>query len=140
MGTNIHGWIEAAVPYPGQNDEVGWCAAIPLDLAGGAQRDYRVFSGLFGVCTPADGSFHVRPIAPSRGLPDNASGTVYVERNEFGPDGHSETWISARELLGAPWAVLAPFPERWTGFRDVVTALARVHGPDRVRIVVWFDN
>jgi hypothetical protein len=59
------------------------------------------------------------------------------------PDSHTPSWLTHRELLAALEHHDLSVAEQHVWFRAAVAAmaeLAREYGPDRVRMVFWFDN
>ncbi|MFF0429305.1 hypothetical protein ACFYUJ_33630 [Streptomyces sp. NPDC004520] len=161
MGADIHGFIECRVTYGTLDEEdSGWHAAIDLDLLYGG-RSYDAFGCLFGVRNRAG----FRPLAEGRGLPPDVTSEV---RRDYESDPtlfHSASWIGWEELTAVDGDEAAPTPDaRVREYRDserlgrmtrreavhedgtwdpvwaTMKALADVHGPQYVRLVVWFDN
>ncbi len=93
MGTDIHGWIEIALqPFP--EDDKSWVALV--DVLFLFWRDYDLFGCLFGVRNYAD----FRPLAPDRGIPEDASTTV---REGFFKEAENPSWILWSELKAVDW-------------------------------------
>ena len=82
-----------------------------------------------------------------RGVPDDASSEVLKERQERGVDGHSDSWLTLRELvIGFTAASLQGYA---SGYREQLQfglkqmkARAKAAGLsyDDMRLVFWFDN
>ncbi|WP_369145635.1 hypothetical protein [Streptomyces sp. R44] len=163
MGADIHGFIECRVTYGTIDEEdSSWFAAIDLFLLYGG-RSYDAFGCLFGVRNYAG----FRPLAEQRGLPPDVTDEV---RSGYESDPtlyHSASWIGWEELAAVDWdepALTVDARDAWRqegkimrvarmtrreavhefGEWDPVwatmKALADVHGPRYVRLVVWFDN
>jgi hypothetical protein len=150
MSTDVSGLIECRplARIWGEDDEDAVLhAAIDLFLLNTGNA-YDALACLFGVRN----SFGFRPLAEGRGLPDDASDGL---RDAFdaagGPrDVHGTTWISWAELAAADWdgtdrsgarsrsAVAGP-GTHWAPVWNVMRTLAELHGPEHVRVVVWFD-
>lgn len=146
MGCDIHMFTEQRVdgawvltgegPYEDRNYDLFW-------LLGGIRR------------RPGE----IPPVAPARGIPDDASEAVAHEHEQWSLDAHSASWLllsELREFLAAnPTAPEQDGSSFWT---EGLTALSRcaVHDdckesdalaracaegrPHDVRIVFWFDN
>ena len=59
------------------------------------------------------------------------------------PDWHTPSWLTYREVLAALAHLSLSVAERPVEFRAAVAAMAELageFGPDRVRLVFWFDN
>lgn len=161
MGADIHGFIECRGTYGTLDEEdSSWHAAIDLDLLYGG-RSYDAFGCLFGVRNYAG----FRPLAEGRGLPSDVTAEVR-HAYEGAPDlFHSASWIGWEELGAADWDETAVIPDAgvrghrysertgpltrreavredgmWGPVWATMKALADVHGPRYVRLVVWFDN
>lgn len=115
MGCDIHFYVEERVgglwksvdtwkpdEHSPQRLRVDWDKQFYED------RNYALFSilanvrngyGFAGVRT-GDG---FTTIAPPRGLPDDASQRVKDESDAYGGDGHSHSWLTAREILDFDW-------------------------------------
>jgi len=157
MGTDIHGFIEvrnncidSSEP---EDDEplLRWHPAIALDHVYSA-RSYAAFGCLFGV---RGGS--VEPLAAQRGFPRDASRAATRAFEWEQEDSHSPSWISWAEWEGADWDSTESVAGRsssetrltrrqvvrdedWGDVWSVMTMLAKRHGAENVRLVVWFDN
>ncbi|MBK5992092.1 hypothetical protein JHN53_10620 [Streptomyces sp. MBT58] len=146
MGTDIHGFIEVRNSYidnsEPDDDELlfRWHPAIALDHIYDS-RSYEAFGCLFGV-----GGRSFEPLA--------ALTRAFEWERE---DSHSPSWISWAELEGAGWDSTGSFgglsepetlltrrqvvhDEEWGDVWSVMTLLAKRHGAESVRLVVWFDN
>ncbi|MCX5335649.1 hypothetical protein [Streptomyces sp. NBC_00140] len=150
MSTELSGMIECRplARIWGEDDEDAvWHAAIDLFLLNTGNA-YDALACLFGVRN----SFRFRPLAADRGLPEDASDGL---RDSFraweGPDGaYGTTWVSWAELSAADWeetdasgrrsrSAVAGAGTHWAPVWDVMRTLGELHGPDHVRLVVWFD-
>ncbi|MFD5846857.1 hypothetical protein [Streptomyces chartreusis] len=157
MGTDIHGFIEVRNSYidssEPDDDELlfRWHPAMALNHVY-SSRSYEAFGCLFGV---RGRSFE--PLAAQRGFPRDASRAVTRAFEWEREDSHSPSWISWAELEGADWESTGSFrvpsepetlltrrqvvrDEEWGDVWSVMTVLARRHGAENVRLVVWFDN
>lgn len=135
-------------PNLGEDDEDAvWHAAIDLFLLN-TGNVYDAFACLFGVRN----SFGFRPLTEGRGLPVDASDGLRDAFNAWGgpQDAHGTTWISWAELAAANWdetdrsgtlsrSTVAGAGTHWAPVWDVMRTLAELHGPEHVRLVVWFD-
>lgn len=88
MGSDIHGWIERSI------DGSEW---EPFMDVSHLNRNYDTFGLLFGVRNY--GGF--KPIAPKRGIPENASDFVKKEAED--EDSHSHTFITLEEYNKIDW-------------------------------------
>jgi hypothetical protein len=108
-------------------------------------RDYWLFGLLADVRNYED----EKPISQPRGLPDDVSAITRIDRESWGVDGHSDSWLSGTEIeqvveawtakrghercrqigyiLRFPWDDLLELHERYEQIEDV-------------RWVFWFDN
>ncbi|MEW2259803.1 hypothetical protein [Streptomyces sp. NPDC047869] len=150
MSTEISGMIECRplARIFGEDDEDAiWHAAVDLFLLNTGNA-YDALACLFGVRN----SFGFRPLSEGRGLPDDASDSVrgvFSSRVEAqGPYG--TTWISWAELAAVDWdetdrsgrlsrSMVAGPQTHWAPVWTVMRTLAELHGPEHVRLVVWFD-
>jgi hypothetical protein len=95
-----HPWeqIHRRIEIPGLHD------TRTIDLGWGDSRNYDVFAMLADVrnghgFAGIDTGEGFTPIAPPRGLPEDASSTVLEESESWGVDGHSHSFFTLRELL-----------------------------------------
>ena len=79
-----------SVLYPEEFYEKEWEIVSIYD-----HRDYNLFAALADVRNYD----HVIPIDKPRGLPEDVSKDVYSESLRWGSDGHSHSWLTARELF-----------------------------------------
>lgn len=133
MGCDIHGYVEVN-PLDGN----WWQPTI--DLKAFSLRNYRFFSGLFGVRGP-DG------VAKNRGLPkeflrfdDDLRGRLkQIQETDY----HSYTWATFEELK-KKWLEISEelfgYDQDWMCLYELCDKLQRRFGTDKVRLVVWFDN
>lgn len=63
-------------------------------------RNYTLFSILAGVRN----SCSLKPIREPRGIPSDVSDSVIAGSDEWGPDGHSHSYLSVKELLEFDWS------------------------------------
>lgn len=103
MGTDISGAIECRA-WAKYNPDAPWGYGIDLDLVY-TGRNYDAFGCLFGVRNYAG----FRPIAASRGLPEDAADETrrLAARWEF----HGATWVAWPELAAVDWAEPAEHPD-----------------------------
>ncbi|WP_028799836.1 hypothetical protein [Streptomyces sp. 142MFCol3.1] len=157
MGTDIHGFIEVRnshIDASEPDDELflRWHRAMDLCHVYDG-RSYEAFGCLFGV---RNASFE--PLAAQRGFPPDASRAVARAFEWEDGDAHSASWISWAELTAADWDeqelpnTVRSRPEDrltrrqvlrdedWGDVWTVMRALAKRHGAENVRLVVWFDN
>ncbi|MFI7414674.1 hypothetical protein ACIBU0_39145 [Streptomyces sp. NPDC049627] len=149
MSTDVSGMIECrpGARIWGEDDEDAlWHEAIDLFVLNTGNA-YDALACLFGVRN----SFGFRPLAEGRGLPDDVSGEVRDRFHAEGGPGHvwGTTWISWAELIAADWdetdgsgtrsrSAVAGADSHWAPVWDVMRTLAGLHGPEHVRLVVWF--
>jgi hypothetical protein len=116
-------------------------------------RNYNLFTKMAGVRAFGD---EIVPIDQPRGLPCNVSETTRLMRENYGSDGHSDSWLSLDELkvLEAWWNDhTKPYQaERFVHGRVFELAIMGNYlagngvtdelpkGVQDVRIVFWFDN
>ncbi|WP_433890564.1 hypothetical protein [Streptomyces sp. CA-111067] len=149
MSTDVTGMIEcrpgARLWGPDDEDSV-WQAGIDLWLLNTGNA-YDALACLFGVRN----TFGFRPLSEGRGMPADASDRLRGELASCGGSGHfhGTTWISWAELASADWQETdlsgtrsrqsaAGNATRWGPVWKVMSTLSDVHGPENVRLVVWF--
>lgn len=149
MSTDFSGVIEcnpgASIWGPNDEDSV-WESAIDVWLLNTGNA-YDALASLFGVRN----SFGFRPLAEGRGLPeDTSNGICAAFAAAGGPDDvYGTTWITWAELISADWRetdssgsrsrqAVAGDATHWGPVWSVMRTLAEVHGPEHVRLVVWF--
>jgi hypothetical protein len=93
MGCDIHMFVERRI-------DGRWVEAADY-IEECNLRCYDTFAILAGVRNGVHGTFV--PIAPPRGLPDDASETVKAELAEWGCDAHSVSHHTLRQLLEYDW-------------------------------------
>ncbi len=132
MGTDIHVYIE--VKMGGK-----WHLYNQPKIS----RDYDLFARICGV--RANTGSGVRPIAPDRGVPEDASTVVKAEYEYEDSDIHSATWLSWVEAA----KLQKDFPPSEGVFRDLFDYILQDGIEDDeswgrvfedVRVIVWFDN
>ncbi|MFC4330106.1 hypothetical protein ACFPC0_20430 [Streptomyces andamanensis] len=97
-------------------------------------------------------SFGFQPLAEYRGLPEDVAEGVRTASVSYpGPEySHSTTWITGAELAAADWdetdssrahshRAVAEDATHWGPVWEVMRTLGGLHGPENVRLVVWFD-
>ncbi len=156
MGTDINGWVEvspsfrdASSPYLSDRR---WDAVVKIGSI--IQRNYNAFGCLFGVMNLVN----FAPLAAERGMPDDVSEeaeAAYLEATEEPASAFSPSWITWAELRAADWDARAATAVRgrgqptrkealgsvdWLLLFEIMGALAKQYGDDRVRLVVWFDR
>ncbi|NUS06100.1 MAG: hypothetical protein HOV97_26505 [Nonomuraea sp.] len=152
MSTDVSGMIECRplARLWGEDDEdVIWRAAVDLFFLDPGNA-YDALACLFGVRN----SFGFQPLAEGRGLPADVSDDVRATFDAWGgggaQDAHGATWISWAELAAVNWdetdrsgtrsrSGVAGQETGWAPVWDVMRTLADLHGPEHVRLVVWFD-
>ncbi|MFF8945185.1 hypothetical protein ACF1A5_23465 [Streptomyces sp. NPDC014864] len=157
MGTDIHGFIEvrnSCVDSSEPDDDelfFRWHPAIALEHVYDG-RSYAAFGCLFGVRVRS-----FEPLAAQRGFPHDASHAVTRAFERERDDSHSPSWISWAEWEEADWDSMesitgssapggrltrrqAVSDDDWGDVRAVMGVLAKRHGAENVRLVVWFDN
>jgi hypothetical protein len=90
MGCDIH-------VFPERRDSLGWVGIDLMPNEDGCpfgRRSYRVFGFLADVRNYS----RVGPIAPRRGFPKDASGTVRDAYDYWDYDAHSASWLTLEEL------------------------------------------
>ena len=149
MSTDVSGMIECrpGARIWGEDDgDTTWHEAIDLFVLNTGNA-YDALACLFGVRN----SFGFRPLAEGRGLPEDVSSGVRDRFHaEGGPrDVWGTTWISWAELAAADWdetdgsggrsrRAAAGVESHWAPVWDVMKTLAGLHGPEHVRLVIWF--
>lgn len=91
MGCDIHGYVEVDKRHNRDGDP-WWKAAGNLFPFVG--RSYDSFGCLFGVRNYS----RFDPIAPKRGIPDDAGRTVTEDYESWGSDAHSASYITYSEI------------------------------------------
>ncbi len=148
MSTDFSGMIECR---PGariwglDDEDTVWETAMDVGFLNTANA-YDALACLFGIRN----SFGFRPLAEGRGLPEDVSDDV---RTYFADgravDVFGTTWITGVELASADWRetdgsgsrsrqAVAGEETHWGPVWRVMRALGEVHGPENVRLVVWF--
>jgi len=112
-----------------------------------ANRNYLLFEKMAGVRGDESNA-----IAPPRGLPEDATFTTRFDCEHWGSDGHSHSWLSAKEIAelrdwwdkqgyewgrGDTWDQWL-FGNHYSGFMRYPND--RPEGVEDVRLVFWFDN
>ncbi len=90
MGCDIHGWVEI-------KNYGFWNSILKIDLL--INRNYDMFGSLFGVRNYAN----FRPVAKSRGIPDDISWETKADIERWGYDGHSHSFITYKEIKDIDW-------------------------------------
>lgn len=147
MGCDIHLHIELLIRGKWEH-----YAAPSMD------RWYKLFGAMAGVRDKDE-----TPIVAPKGFPSDASIITKIDRLEFGPDGHTDSWFSHDEIMALEdrlhkWSkenVSAKFPNydlefgvlKTYCFGNSFTAHWRYgdvrylpDAVDDVRFVFWFDN
>lgn len=152
MGCDIHSYVE-------QLDAEGRWQNV--DTA--APFDWRSYS-VFGFLADVRNYSAVTPIDEPRGLPDDLSPDVAEAWDYWRGDAHSATWLTVHELAafdydqevndrritrngdggvtGSPEEGEVTTYRRFLGeaFDRDVERLRGLGDPERVRVVLWFDN
>ncbi len=137
MGIDISGAVECHLPADRMRPKSHWTHALDLVLAVPGRP--RSFGALFGV--RYDAGFAALP--PARGLPYDVA--KKTRRRFDATDGaFAATWIGWQEIEAGVDAEQRRRPETvapsWRPLFTIMAALATVHGPDAVRLVVWFNR
>ena len=144
MGCDIHGHIE--IKFKGK-----WYHWGQLNI----RRDYALFAKMAGVRNWWDSG--VDPIAKPKGFPKNSTDSTKLDRKYWGSDGHSDSWLSAKEMaVLSEWRVALAkernpkeiyyfedefcyvFGNSWDGFSKYPDD--RPEGLQDARCIFWFDN
>jgi hypothetical protein len=167
MGCDIHMFVE-------MRKNGVWGLAYGSDIPGGNfsegnapfnWRSYRLFGFLAGVRNYSE----VTPISKPRGLPEDVGEAILHEREHWGYDGHSTSWLTVKELADFNYnaemedrrCTVQTGPNSWSGsatckpgegekmtyreflgerfFKDL-EILKAIGNPEDTRIVFWFDN
>lgn len=134
MGTDIHPYVEA------QDDGGVWryVPFIKLEI----NRNY----DLFGILADVRNGAGLEPISEPRGLPkDVAPETKALYRDECD---YAESWVTLQELYDYDWSQPCAWDSELslrqsigiTRIFNQLEPLAALVGPQRVRIVFWFDS
>lgn len=112
-------------------------------------RNYMLFEKMAGVRGEDS-----KAIAAPRGLPDDATETTKFEAARWDGDGHSHSWLSAKEIFELAEWYRSAFPkdrdniwpkwDQWLG-GNCYSDFTRYpddapDGVEDVRFVFWFDN
>jgi hypothetical protein len=99
MGTDISGWIEVN-PFP---ENGVWSGVIALRRGAFSERAYELWGYLIGIWRRK----HFTPLAPQRGMPEDASPSVKQEYEAamalIPGEYHSLTWITWAEIQRVNW-------------------------------------
>ena len=90
MGVDIHGWVEF-------KPEDEWVGAFQISRL--VERDYDVFGLLFDIRNALD----VKPVAPGRGIPTDASFATGWDWDDWKGTGYGATWITYKEIKEIDW-------------------------------------
>jgi len=95
---------------------------------------------LFAVLADVRNSYGIDPISEPRGVPDDASFAYKKILENWGPDAHSESYFTLRELLDVDWSVYDK--DDWLDeFLDTIDKMKGIDpDPEKVRCVFFFDN
>jgi hypothetical protein len=144
MGIDIYGWIEI------QAIDETWIGAIKISpVLMNHDRNKAMMSFLFNSY-----SQYQNAIAANRSLPQDSSKEVMAEK-----EGFKQSWISWTEIQQLEWqerritTEQGEFLERfiqidenteivitggWKLIFELMETLAKYHGVDKVRLVIWF--
>lgn len=86
MGCDIHTYAER---------KVGDAYELIADLCPFDWRSY----GMYGFLADVRNYSDVLALAADRGLPDDASEVVRLDRHRWGSDAHSASWVGVQELV-----------------------------------------
>ncbi|WP_031079833.1 hypothetical protein [Streptomyces sp. NRRL S-118] len=149
MATEFGGMIECR---PGarlwglEDEDTVWKAAIDVFLLNMGNA-YDALACLFGIRN----TLGFRPLTEERGLPEDASEGVLADFAGHGgsDEVYGTTWITWAELASADWEETDPSgthsrravagnETHWGPVWSVMRTLSDLHGPENVRLVVWF--
>lgn len=150
MGCDIHMFLEAKVS---SNGYASWKPVTRLievgtrDMGSQAEvgvaewypwRNYWDFSQLADV---RNTDKEVTPIAPPRGLPEDASGFIREEHLRWESDAHSSSYFTTEELKGVDWLPGSNMPRVLNEIDELFWAVRNwPRDPADIRLVFWFDN
>ena len=101
-------------------------------------RNYNLFSALAGV---RNYIFDGEPpmVSPPKGLPEDCCEEIKLEREGWGSDGHSDSYLTLKELEAFDWS---SYGATCDDFRKEVIPKMKLLADnlEDVRIVFWFDN
>lgn len=170
MGCDIHYWIERqqddgtwecvySTEAPDATDPEYTEGYARLAARGRPEklyipRDYGLFGLLAGVRC-----WGMKPIRPKREWPDDLSFVIEWATTMWADDWHSRTWYTLRDFIEFDWdQVISHGDEREEFYRmrnmigstyrryfrsfinDFVEALKQFGPPDKVRVMIFFDN
>jgi len=138
MGCNIHGWLEV-LAWP-DSERIKWQDVHEIPYT----RNYVFYAVLAGVRNYCN----VTPISFPKGMPQETGVMSRVEAEEDGPDGHTHSWLTYKELKDYDWLQTPNdefllIDEIHTFFKALMHEmkfLSGKYGEEGVRIVFWFDN
>lgn len=104
MGCDIHGYVEVDKRH-NRDDESWWKPAGNLFAFVG--RSYDSFGCLFGVRNYS----RFDPVAPDRGIPEDASREAREDYESWGVDAHSASYLTFEEILNIDWEETAESPD-----------------------------
>lgn len=103
------------------------------------RRHYNLFGLLAGVR-----NYGIKPIAPPRGFPKDASKSIAEVYDSWGSDAHSASWLTLAELMNAarshPDLLDDLVAELQEYFNRIFPNPAPLITANELRIVFWFDN
>lgn len=103
------------------------------------RRHYTLFGLLAGIR-----NYNIKPIAPPRGFPKDASKSITEGYNSWGSDAHSASWLTLAELMNAarshPDLLDDLVAELQEYFNRIFPNPAPLITQNELRIVFWFDN
>ena len=118
------------------------------------RRNYRLFAKMADVRNLLT---HITPIAQPRGIPKNATELTKFDNKKWGVDGHSHSWIGAKEIKELkewyeknhyPGEKVEPwwfedefgylFGNGWDGFIKYPEDYSK--DVEDIRFIFWFDN
>jgi len=160
MGCDIHAHLEIKIVPKDFREQVkgalsqstGWYYYSPVKI----YRNYHLFSFMANV---RNYDKQIRPLDDPRGIPEDASLITRMERDAWGMDGHSHSWLGLDELVLLKNYCIKNKMISWGSYKDedfepflnvylfgnYITSL-KEHPEeypselDDVRLVFWFDN
>ena len=116
----------------------GWSGKGSNDRFYTDGRNYNLFCALAHV---REWHFEGKPpvIAELKGMPEDCCEETKMERESWGSDGHSDSWLTLKELEDFDWSSYGTTCDDFKN--EVIPKMkALAENPEDVRIVFWFDN
>lgn len=137
MGCNLHGYLE--VNKNPESERQYWHTVHELPYT----RNYVFYAVLAGVRN----YWNITPISAPKGLPEDVGMMSKGQAEDDGPDGHTHSWLTYKELSDYDWLsttsdfmVIDKIDMFFKALMGEMRFLAGEYGGENVRIVFWFDN